>query len=190
MWAYRTVLLARQMAIGILVGYIFTEVLALIDFKLRGWGFFEQTLTTRAKLGLIRSGSLEPQLQLSRALYTNPINWPGFARMFPELLQNLSMNLLGTGGGVGKEWEQGCRLWGGLQGNLKPGELPRLSLSSGWTPTDIFHFEAELELTNPLTSLTHLLTSSKSQLDLLLNTVLWHKSSVSFCKWMGSKSRS
>lgn len=49
-----------------------------------------------------------------------------------------------------------------LLGNLKRGELPRLSASSGWRPADISHLEAEWELTNLLTSLAHLLTSSKS----------------------------
>lgn len=55
-------------------------------------------LNVRAKLILISLGSLEPQLHLSCALYTNPIHQPGFTPTVPELSQNLSMNLLGAGG--------------------------------------------------------------------------------------------
>lgn len=43
MCAYITVLLARRVATEILVGCIFTEILASIDFRLRGWGFGADT---------------------------------------------------------------------------------------------------------------------------------------------------
>lgn len=113
----------------------------------------------------------------------------GLAQKVPELCQNLLMNLLGAG--EGGEARDGTRAASVGRFTRKPEtRWDSQTLSSGCRHAGNSHLKTELELTNLLTSLTCLLTSSKSQLDLLLNTALWPKSSVSFCRWTGSKSHS